>query len=314
MRVALLMLNWFIPYPSHFLETCSVVMFHYFLQKKSMSDRDSQAESSYDTDSNHSVGRESDAGSESLRDFIAEGDDHSVASEESVDFDRLTKEERQEYERRMHERAAREEDEFIHESSKNIVEGKRRNRGKKRTTADEVEDLETQLDELKRDLEEVLDEIRDVKSSKPIDRGLLEDLEEARDIYSDRIEIAKEKLETMKEKEVLVMGDYDRWHEELAEVEERKLPALENELDEIQNALDTRDLNTSEKAVLQKRSTTLKRKRTTLEKTKKRLKSDIQDYDEFQRELEQETSGSEHGDSDSDFGPGESDSDYESEE
>ena len=151
MRVALLMLNWFIPYPSHFLETCSVVMFHYFLQKKSMSDRDSQAESSYDTDSNHSVGRESDAGSESLRDFIAEGDDHSVASEEAVDFDRLTKEQRQEYERRMHERAAREEDEFIHESSKNIVEGKRRNRGKKRTTADEVEDLETQLDELKRD-------------------------------------------------------------------------------------------------------------------------------------------------------------------
>lgn len=275
-----------------------------------MSDRDSRADSSYDSDSNRSVDRDSDAGS--VRGFIDEGDDVSVASGDSVDFDRLSKEERQEYERRLHERAQREEEEFIRESRKNVVEGKRANRGRKRTAADELEELEHDVGELERDLQECLAEIKEVKSSKPVDRELLEELEEARDIYNDRIEIAKEKIETMREKEILVMGDYDRWQVELAEVEERKLPALENELGEIKDAIDNKDLNNAEKAILQKRSAALKRKRTTLEKTAKRLKSDIRDYDEFQRELEEESSESDHEDSDSDFGPDDSESDYES--
>ena len=181
------------------------------------------------------------------------------------------------------------------------MDGKRTGRGRKKTAADEMEELERDIDELRRDLKECLAEIKEVKSSKPIDRELLEELEEARDIYIDRIEIANEKIDTMREKEVLIMGDYDRWVNELTEVEDRKLPALEYELDEIKNALDTRDLNTSERASLQQRSTSLKRKRTTLEKTRKRLKSDIHDYDEFQKELAEDSSEPDNADSDSDF-------------
>lgn len=268
-------------------------------------DVDSQVDSSYESDTNHSVDRASEA--EEVRDFIVEedndNDDQSVSSDASVDYDRMSKTQRREYDKKLRDKARREEQEFLNNAAANIASGKRVTRGKKKTAADEMLELEQQIDDLQKEREDCLAEIAEVKNSKPVDRELLEELEEAHGIYIDRIDIAKEKIDAMKEKEVLVLGDYDRWVKELFEVNERKIPTLDTELHDIRNALDTRELNDSDQAALQKKAVSLKRKRTTLEKTAKRLKGDIDDYNEFQKELAEESEEAEEAGSDSDFAP-----------
>ena len=266
-----------------------------------MSDSDTTNDSSHDFETDPGV---DDAETDSIGSFIDEGCEPAVDGDdvESADYDSLSRQERRQYDKKQAEKAAAEEAEFLRESESLVVDGKRSSRGIK-TTADVVAELERDIASHQADLDECLEEIRIVKSSRPVDNLELEELEQARDIYQDRRDIAISKLDALKEKEVLVMGDYDRWQEELTEVEERALPAVNEELTIIQDAIGSGGINTSEKSVLQKRATSLKRKRTTLEKTRKRLRNDIEDYEEFQKELEEEESEYDDESEDSDFGP-----------